>query len=172
LKRLFHLVQNKIFFEPSPHWQVILLANLPPWCENHLLEWWVFERSLCITTRRICRKGGRKAKFAIYSKHCTSCNKHYMFGIQKLMFVCPIMVWRKELQMATFITFMKVIKFFLWSFIYVDGIYFIGNHDTKIQWIKIEIKKKFEMVDLGLLTHSLWLEYFFQLSGIIVTQRG
>jgi hypothetical protein len=74
--------------------------------------------------------------------------------------------------MATFITFMKVIIFFLWSFIYVDGIYFIGNHDTKIQWMKIEIKKKFEMVDLGLLTHSLWLEYFYQLIGIIVAQRG
>jgi hypothetical protein len=105
-------MQNKIFFEPSLRWQVILLANLPPWCENHLLEWWVFERSLCITTRRICRKGGRKAKFASYSKHCMSCNKHYMFGIQKLMFICPIMVWGKELQMATFITFMKVIKVF------------------------------------------------------------
>jgi len=68
--------------------------------------------------------------------------------------------------MATFITFMKVIRSFLWSFICVDDIYLIGNHDTKIQWIKIEIK------NLGLITHSLGLEFFFQLSGTIVTQRG
>jgi hypothetical protein len=56
--------------------------------------------------------------------------------------------------------------------LYVDDVYLIGNPIKKIQWIKLENKRRFEMTDLELLNHFLGLEYGFQLDGIIMIQWG
>jgi len=53
--------------------------------------------------------------------------------------------------------------------LYVDDVYFIGNHISKLEWLHSEIKTQFEMSDLRLLWHSLGIEYLFHLSGITVT---
>jgi hypothetical protein len=45
---------------------------------------------------------------------------------------------------------------------YVDDVYFIGNHIEKIQWIIIEIKRRFEMIDVKLLNHFLGIDFFFK----------
>jgi len=53
--------------------------------------------------------------------------------------------------------------------LYVDDVYFIGNHNSKLEWLHSEIKTQFEMSDLRLLWHSLGIEYLFRSNGIIVT---
>jgi hypothetical protein len=52
----------------------------------------------------------------------------------------------------------------------MDDVYLIGNHSAKLEWLHSEIKTQFEMNDLGLLWHSLCIEYLFHSSGIIVAQ--
>jgi hypothetical protein len=56
--------------------------------------------------------------------------------------------------------------------LYVDDVYFIGNHISKLEWLHSKIKTQFEMNDLKLLQHSLGIEYLFHSSGKIVTQRS
>jgi len=53
--------------------------------------------------------------------------------------------------------------------LYVDD---IGNPVKKIQWIKLENKKRFETMDLELLNCFFGLEYAFQLDGITMTKWG
>jgi hypothetical protein len=56
--------------------------------------------------------------------------------------------------------------------LYVDDVYLTCIHIPKLDWIQSEIKQCFEMIDLGLLQHSLRLEHFFQPNGITITQHG
>jgi len=45
---------------------------------------------------------------------------------------------------------------------YVDDVYLIGNHIEKIQWIIIETKRRFEMIDVKLLNLLLGIDFFFR----------
>jgi hypothetical protein len=44
---------------------------------------------------------------------------------------------------------------------YVDDVYLVGNHIEKIQWIIIETKRRFEMIDVKLLNLLLGINFFF-----------
>ena len=55
--------------------------------------------------------------------------------------------------------------------LYVDDLYMTGDHVEKINWLREEIKKQFSMTDLGILTHSLGIEFIFHEYGITMTQR-
>ncbi len=56
--------------------------------------------------------------------------------------------------------------------LYFDDVYLTCIHIPKLDWIQSEIKYCFEMIDLGLLRHSLGLEHFFHPNGIMITQHG
>lgn len=55
--------------------------------------------------------------------------------------------------------------------LYVNNVYLAGNNNAHIASIREEIQRAFKMSDLGLLSHSLGLEFLFQPKGILVTQR-
>ena len=55
--------------------------------------------------------------------------------------------------------------------LYVDDLYMTGDHVEKINWMREEIKKQFSLTDLGILIHSLGIEFIFHEHGITMTQR-
>ena len=60
----------------------------------------------------------------------------------------------------------------VFALIYVDDIYLSNNHTTKIEDIHFALSRRFDMTDLGLLSHSLGLEFTFSSIGISIIQRG
>lgn len=55
--------------------------------------------------------------------------------------------------------------------LYVDDVYITGDNTSNIAAIRANIQREFEMCDLGLLSYSLELEFIFDSTGILVTQR-
>lgn len=58
-------------------------------------------------------------------------------------------------------------QFFIVS-IYVDDMFIIGNNSEQIQMFKYEMKKVFEMIDLGLMKYFLGMEVMQSHSGIFI----
>lgn len=54
--------------------------------------------------------------------------------------------------------------------LYVDDVYLTGNDAPKIAQVRAALKNTFDMSDLGLLSHSLGLEFKFTSSGLLLTQ--
>ena len=91
-------------------------------------------------------------------------------GISTWMKPSTFLVWFVPLLTQTFTIFLTKDK---WLFyFYVDDMYLMGNHATKLAELRSYLKSRHEMIDCGTLNHSLGLEYIFQPEGIIVTQRS
>ena len=56
--------------------------------------------------------------------------------------------------------------------LYVDDIYLLGDHSERLTLLRSQLKRRFDMTDLGQLSHSLEVEYLFSSSGIIAIQQG
>ena len=56
-----------------------------------------------------------------------------------------------------------------YNYLDVDNRYMTSDHVEKINWLREEIKKQSSMTDLGILTHSLGIEFIFHEHGITMT---
>lgn len=56
--------------------------------------------------------------------------------------------------------------------LYLDDLSFIGDHEKKINQLKEQLKARFEMIDLGLLSFYLGIEFLHLPKGIFLGQRS
>ncbi|XP_013614679.1 PREDICTED: uncharacterized mitochondrial protein AtMg00810-like [Brassica oleracea var. oleracea] len=56
--------------------------------------------------------------------------------------------------------------------LYVDDLIFTGNHPIMFEDFKMEMRKEFEMTDIGLMSYYLGIEVKQEENGIFITQEG
>ena len=56
--------------------------------------------------------------------------------------------------------------------LYVDDVYLTGDDVERLQITRTALNKEFDMSDLGVLSHSLGMEFQFSDAGIAITQRA
>ena len=54
--------------------------------------------------------------------------------------------------------------------LYIDDVYLLDDCPTRLELVQSQLKHRFNMTDLGQLSHSLEVEYLFSPSGVVVIQ--
>jgi hypothetical protein len=56
--------------------------------------------------------------------------------------------------------------------VYINDLHITNNNITKVNWIKVILKTQFKMLDLGLISRYLGLEFKQGFHGIFLNQRS